>query len=86
MQQRNNLISNQQPTSQTNSLDTAVDMINNIRSNGNLRQTAMTMLQNNPRAQEVMSLIRAGRSPKDLALEMMQSNGINPVDVLSKLK
>lgn len=61
-------------------------MINQLRGSGDIQQAALTMLQNNPNGQQVMQMIRAGRSPKDLALSMMQQRGINPQDILSKIR
>ena len=43
------------------------------------------MAQNNPNIKKAMDMCQ-GRNPKDVFMEMCQKNGMNPNDIMNKLK
>ena len=44
-----------------------------------------SMAQNNPNIKKAMDMCN-GRNPKDVFMEMCQKNGMNPNDIVNKLK
>lgn len=56
-----------------------------MRGAQNPGEMLQNMAQNNPNIKKAMDMCQ-GRNPKDVFMEMCQKNGMNPNDIVNKLK
>jgi len=76
---------NSQIPNQTDRLSDAISLIDKLRGSSNPQEAVIAMIQNTPQGQQIMELLKSGKTPKALALDMMQERGIDPSAVLSKI-
>lgn len=70
-------MTNQTPQYQQSQLDTVVGLYNQLKDVSNPKQAVLTMIQNSPQSQQVMQLLNSGMSPRTVALQMAQNNGLD---------
>ena len=82
----NSLFQSLNPSS-PNNMSQIKNMLNMIRGKSNPTQMLQMMSQNNPQLKQVMNMVQqSGKSPKDLFYEMAKQKGVNPDDILNRLK
>ena len=80
---------NQRPMeySQPNDLDRIKQMMNLIRNSRNPRMALESMIQSNPKMQNVMDMVRQnGGDPKTAFLNLAKQKGIDPNEILNMLR
>lgn len=73
--------------SQPNDLDRIKQMMNLIRNSRNPRMALESMIQSNPKMQNVMDMVRQnGGDPKTAFLNLAKQKGIDPNEILNMLR
>lgn len=70
-----------------NNLSQVKGMLRTLQNSNNPQQLLMGMAQQNPKVQQVMSMIQnSGKSPKELFYQMAQQKGVDPEQILNMLR
>lgn len=72
-------------TSGNNPFGMLQKMMGFMKGEQNPGEMLQNMAQNNPNIKKAMDMCQ-GRNPKDVFMEMCQKNGMNPNDIVNKLK